>query len=126
MTTVEGRPKMLIVDDDEAIRVMMTKVFEREDFEVTTAKDGQEAIEAVQRTPFSAVLLDLMMPRIDGFGVMKFLKERMPEVLPRVIVMTAYTAAAKEKIDPHCRLIPKPFDVVELVRTVRQCAGIAT
>lgn len=115
---------MLVVDDDESIRLMVTKVFEREQFEVSVARDGQEAIDAIgarEADSYDAVLLDLMMPRVDGFGVMQFLRERKPELLSKVVIMTAFTNAARERLEPNCRLVAKPFDVFDLVKTVRTC-----
>lgn len=125
MMAEHARPKMLVVDDDEAIRFMVTKVLQREDFDVTVARDGQEAIEALQAAHFDGILLDLMMPRVDGFGVMQFLRERMPRLLPKVVIMTAFTSAARERLEPNCELIAKPFDLGELVTTVRRCLGIS-
>jgi DNA-binding response OmpR family regulator len=112
------------VDHDETKRMKLKKILEREEFSVETAKDGQEAIDRLASTDYDVVLLDLMMPRVDGFGVIDHLRSHNPGTLPKVIVMTAFTAAAKERLEPACRLIGKPFDISELVTTVRACAGV--
>lgn len=111
--------KLLVVDDDDAIRVMVTKILERVGYEVGTARDGQEAIEQLERDSFDGMLLDLMMPRVDGFGVIEHVKHHQPEFLRRVVVMTAFTGAARDRVDSACALLPKPFDVEELVGLVR-------
>lgn len=111
--------KLLVVDDDDAIRVMVTKILERVGFSVTPARDGQEAIEKLEGEEFDGMLLDLMMPRVDGFGVIEYLKASAPEFLRRVVVMTAFTGAARDRVDASCALLPKPFDVDELVGMVQ-------
>ena len=117
--------RVLLVDDDESIRTMLTRILERESFAVTTARDGQEAIETLRDHGFDVVLLDLMMPRVDGFGVIQYLRDHQPTLLGHVIVMTAFTAAAKEKIEPTCKLVGKPFDIRELMGIVRDCSATA-
>lgn len=110
--------RLLVVDDDDAIRVMVTKILERVGYSITTARDGQEAIEKLETSEFDGMLLDLMMPRVDGFGVIDHLKTTRPSFLNKVVVMTAFTGAARDRVDPACALLPKPFDVDELVGMV--------
>jgi DNA-binding response OmpR family regulator len=114
--------KILIVDDDDAIRKMVERVLRREHFEVESARDGFEAIEKLARNDYGTVLLDLMMPRVDGHGVLRFL-ETEQKTSPRVIVMTANLQKADEAgaAKPVFRVLPKPFDIHELVTHVREC-----
>jgi two-component system, chemotaxis family, chemotaxis protein CheY len=121
--TENEQVRVLVVDDDEAIRTMVAKILQRERFSVDTARDGQEAIEMLGENEYDAILLDLMMPRVDGFGVIEHLRSNNPAVLKRVVVMTAFTAAARERIEPTCQLVSKPFDVSQLVEVVRSCAA---
>ena len=119
----EQRPRILVVDDDDAIRAMVERVLRREKFEVESARDGFEAIEKLARKDYATVLLDLMMPRVDGLGVLRFLEtEQKPA---RVIVMTASTNHAHETATaaPVFRVLPKPFDIHELVSHIRECHG---
>ena len=60
---------------------MLAKVVERQNLDVDTARDGVEAIERIDRNGYSVVVLDLMMPRVDGFGVLRHMRERRPELL---------------------------------------------
>jgi DNA-binding response OmpR family regulator len=115
--------RILVVDDDDAIRTMVERVLRREKFEVESARDGFEAIEKLSRNDYGTVLLDLMMPRIDGHGVLRYLENERPEPRPSVIIMTANlqgaegTTAAK----PVFRVLPKPFDIGQLVTHVKAC-----
>ena len=116
-----SKQRVLVVDDDDAIRTMVERVLAREQFEVESARDGFEAIEKLTRNDYATVLLDLMMPRIDGHGVLRYL-ENEHSAPPKVIVMTANvhganaTAAAK----PVFRILSKPFEIDELVTHVRE------
>lgn len=116
--------KILVVDDDDAIRAMVERVLRREQYDVECARDGFEAIEKLSRSDYSAVLLDLMMPRVDGHGVLRFLETERPDPKPRVIIMTANLqgATSAAAADPVCRVIPKPFDIRQLISHVRECA----
>ena len=84
------RKRVLIVDDDEPIRTMLTKIVERQNLDVDVARDGQEAIDRITTDHgYSAILLDLMMPRVDGFQVLEYLSRNHPEKLARTIVASA-------------------------------------
>lgn len=118
-----SQKKILIVDDDDAIRTMVERVLRREKFEVESARDGFEAIEKLTQNDYGAILLDLMMPRVDGHGVLRFLEEERTEA-PRVIVMTANAPSAMtaQSAAPVFRVLSKPFDITQLVSHVRECA----
>lgn len=117
--------KILVVDDDDAIRTMVERVLRREKYDVECARDGFEAIEKLARNDYGTVLLDLMMPRVDGLGVLRFLETRQAEPCPRVIVMTANLQGglATTAAQPVVRVLPKPFDIRELITHVRECIG---
>lgn len=117
------KKRVLIVDDDEAIRMMVERVLKREHYEVESARDGFEAIEKLSRNDFTTVLLDLMMPRVDGHGVLRYLEER-PKA-PAVIVMTANLQGAQETAGapPVFRVLSKPFDIRQLVSHVNDCVA---
>jgi DNA-binding response OmpR family regulator len=119
---VASRKRVLIVDDDDAIRAMVERVLRREQYEVETARDGFEAIEKLTRNDYGTILLDLMMPRVDGHGVLRFL-ETEKQAAPRVIVMTANIHGARDAVSarPVVRVIPKPFDIRQLISHVKEC-----
>lgn len=121
---MQEKPRILIVDDDEAIRVMVERVLRREHFDVDSARDGFEAIEKLGRQDYGTILLDLMMPRVDGHGVLEYLQEHRPEKARSVILMTANLPNGSDtaKRQPVFRLLSKPFDIGQLVENVRECA----
>ena len=113
--------KILVVDDDDSIRLMVERVLRRENYEVDSASDGFEAIEKLDKNEYSTILLDLMMPRIDGFGVLDYLEEHHPELGRNVIVMSANLPAASDAARERnvVRILPKPFDISDLIHEVR-------
>ena len=119
---MSDKPRALVIDDDVAIRLLVTRILERRSFIVDSARDGAEGIEKLASVDYAVIVLDLMMPRIDGAGVMKHLATYHPEQLPTVIVMTAYGASAAERLSPQpAHFLEKPFDVEALVREVGEC-----
>lgn len=120
-----GTVKILVVDDDDAIRGMVERVLKREKFEVDSARDGFEAIEKLSRNDYGTILLDLMMPRVDGHGVLRFLEKEKDATGAWVIVMTAdlQSAAAATTSRPVYRVLPKPFDIRQLITHVREICG---
>ncbi|HEX7708872.1 MAG TPA: response regulator [Thermoanaerobaculia bacterium] len=122
MAASGSRKRVLIVDDDDAIRTMIERVLRREQYQVESARDGFEAIEKLTRNDYGTILLDLMMPRVDGHGVLRFL-ETENQAVPRVIVMTANIHGARDAASarPVVRVIPKPFDIRQLISHVKEC-----
>lgn len=118
---------VLVVDDDDAIRTLVERVLRREKFIVESARDGHEAIEKLSRNDYATVLLDLMMPRVDGLGVLRFLESERPQSAKAVIVMTAnlHGAAEATQAKPVVRVLPKPFDIRQLIAHVRECCTAA-
>jgi DNA-binding NtrC family response regulator len=113
---IPSERRALVVDDDAGIRVLVTRILVRHGFKVDTARDGAEAIEKVLERPYNLITLDLMMPRIDGVAVVKYLSEHRPEMLSHVIVMTAFGPNALEKVcPPVVRFVEKPFDINALL-----------
>src|SRR5947207_9898445 len=81
--------RALVVDDDEPIRTLLAKIVEHEGFAVETAKDGGEAIRRIDADGYNVILLDLMMPRVDGYQVLNHLRDEHPDMIPCTIVATA-------------------------------------
>ena len=122
MTGVLFSPRALVVDDDVAIRLLVSRVLERRHLIVDTARDGAEGIEKLSASQYQVVVLDLMMPRVDGNGVLKYLATYHPAQLPTVIVMTAFGASAAARLaHPPAHFLEKPFDVDALVKEVDEC-----
>ena len=71
----EMGPKLLLVDDDPDIRIAIGAVLQSRNYRVVTARDGGEALDMLKEESPDLMILDLMMPRVDGFTVLKELKE---------------------------------------------------
>lgn len=83
--------EVLIVDDDPSIRAMLGFVFDDAGFTVTEAVDGREALEVLRTTPPALMVLDLMMPEVDGVAVLRRRREEGLAPGTRVLVLTAKT-----------------------------------
>ncbi len=83
-------PCILIVDDDSGHLSMLSTLISGWGFEVSKAEDGAEAVEAVRKTPFDAVLMDVRMAVMDGISALREIKEYNPAV--PVLIMTAYSS----------------------------------
>ena len=118
--------KILVVDDDDAIRTMVGRILQRERYHVESARDGFEAIEKLSGNDYAAIILDLMMPRVDGIQVLRFLEHQKNAPRPWVIVMTANTSIAVEAegARPLFRVLSKPFDIRQLIHHVRECTTL--
>jgi DNA-binding response OmpR family regulator len=82
--------RLLIVDDEPNIRLMLRTVLVCHGYVVSEAASGRQALETLKREPIDLVLLDLNMPEIDGIGVLRELRLWPPQQRPRVIVLTAF------------------------------------
>jgi DNA-binding response OmpR family regulator len=122
---VIDRKRALVVDDDDPIRTMLAKVVERQDLEVDTARDGLEAIERIDDDGYDVIVLDLMMPRVDGYGVLKHIQAHHPEMLACTIIASA--APESEILRnfnvPVYRIHAKPFDMGRLIDDIRACTN---
>jgi DNA-binding response OmpR family regulator len=113
---------ILVVDDDEAILDVVADVLRFEGYPVETANDGAAALDLVDRGRPALVLLDMRMPRLDGWGFARALRERGIE-LP-ILVMTAARDAAGWAEEIGARgYLAKPFDIGELLDAVRDSAN---
>ena len=119
----EGR-RVLVVDDDPAIRGLVQRILLRSRFVVDVARDGGEAMEAIRKQHYTAVFLDLMMPEMDGFAVIEALKHEQPELLGRVVVMTAVAPHSLERLsnEPIARILPKPFEISQIIASANDVA----
>lgn len=115
--------RVLFADDDFSIRQLVCTIIKREGLDVDCVSDGAEAIEKLKENEYAVVLLDLMMPRIDGFGVVEYLKNNPPAFKPVVLIVTAYADQKFKQVDPTivAGVLRKPFEVSELGTVVRLC-----
>jgi two-component system response regulator VicR len=116
---------VLIADDDPSIRQLVCTILKRERLDVDCVGDGAEAIELIRKNEYSVILLDLMMPRVDGFGVAQWLKDNPRLHKPVVLVITAYADQKFKEVDPEIvsGVLRKPFEIAELGSLVRLCVN---
>jgi DNA-binding response OmpR family regulator len=119
------KKRALVVDDDDPIRMMLAKVVERQNLAVDTARDGAEAIQRIDANHYSIILLDLMMPKVDGYGVLKHMQAHHPERLACTIIASAVpeTEIRKHFNHPVFKIHAKPFDLAELIADIKECMG---
>lgn len=122
---VVNRPRALVIEDDLNTRKMIGVILDQEGFDVHEVDDGVDGIEQVRNGGFSLVVLDLRMPKIDGVGVMQFVRSHRPSALRNIIVTSALPPEEMRRLcDPDvCEMLPKPFDIEELRRMARRCAS---
>ena len=115
------KSRILVVDDEEALRTVLSSELVSAGYDVATASDGDEAITTVQNSKFDLVLLDIKMPKVDGFEVLKFLKKNIPAV--KVIMLTGF-ADLKNAIESKKHgaedFVSKPYDLVDLLTTIER------
>jgi len=116
--TMMGK-KILVVEDDQSMRWVLEKSLTREGYEVTAAADGRSGLAAAGEVSPDLVILDVLMPDMDGLNVLRKLKDSRPQV--PVIIMTAQnimTHAVEAMRRGAFDYLPKPFDIPVLVERV--------
>ena len=119
---VSQTPRILLVDDEPGLRTAVQAYLEDEGFQVTTAVDGEEGWEKAQKMIPDVIISDVMMPRCDGYGLLKKIREDERLGGTPVIFLTAKgmtadrTQGYQAGVDDY---MPKPFDPDELVARVK-------
>ena len=111
--------RILLVDDDDAFRFVVTEMLADEGFSITQAEDGGEAIDKLQTEQFDLVLLDIFMPTVSGYGVMKFISEH--SIKTNVVIVSAYSdlkLAVEAKALGASDFIAKPLMRSDLLSTI--------
>lgn len=119
----DKKQRMLIVDDKQINRSILRKIFEGQ-YEIKEAEDGQQAIDILKEDgdEFTIVLLDLIMPKVDGFGVLKYMKDNSYMGRVPVVLITADEELSHDKISYDlgvADIVRKPFDRGIILRRVK-------
>jgi len=115
---------VLMVEDDHATLSLLAAISRREGFDVLLADDGAKAMEIVTHQAVDAVVLDLLLPEISGFDILRHFKRQMPALLGRTIVITAAAEQAYEDCEELLavrRFYRKPLDFVDLASALHAC-----
>lgn len=121
------RVRVLVVDDDEVIRQLISINLEMEGYEVLEAVDGQDALDKVKDFDPSVITLDVMMPRLDGWGTADALRSDPETAGIKIVLLTARAMAAdvtrgkeSELVDEY---LTKPFEPDALIEAVARLSG---
>ncbi|MGH2568540.1 MAG: response regulator [Bacteroidota bacterium] len=116
-----AKNRIFVVDDEDALRTVLSSELEGEGYAVQMAGDGDEAIKILETNTFDLILLDIKMPTVDGFEVLKFVKQRHPAT--KVIMLTGFAdlknAIESKKLGAE-DFVSKPYDLVDLLTTVER------
>lgn len=112
-------PNILIIDDEKEIIDLLTLYLEKENFSVTGALDGETGLKLLQENSFDCILLDIMIPNINGFNVLKIIRKT--SSIPTIIISAKITSSDKILgldlgADDY---VTKPFDPLEVVARVK-------
>ncbi len=113
--------KMLIVDDDAEFRIHVSDILKGEGYQTDSASSGKEALSKMKSHEYDVVLLDFMMPRMNGFELLAEIRKERPKT--KVIMITAF-ATVENAVDAIRKgasdYISKPFKIPELLTTIRR------
>ena len=116
--SVEQHPAhILIVDDDPRVRALESTVLHAHGFTSAECSSGLDALRAIDETCFDAVLLDIRMPGIDGWEVLRLMRERAYDA--PVLIVSADATADEATVRGADGALGKPFTIAELVGTLR-------
>lgn len=121
----ESEPALsvLLVEDDPVTARVTRDMLHRLGYTCTWLPCGTNVLETLTSSRFDVIMLDLVMPGVDGFTVLQRLEKETPHLLRRVVVTTGMPAKYREAIDRKCicGIVPKPVDIEELRPLLRRC-----
>jgi CheY-like chemotaxis protein len=124
-------PRILVVDDTPAVLDVVRKCLEGEGYRVTTCLESRAAVRLAQAEHPDVIMLDVVMPEMTGWEVLAVLRADPAFANTPVIVCTAYVSEALGRLaelrgpDQHLGLLPKPFEIEELVEVVASVTSAA-
>lgn len=116
--------KILIADDEYLIRWSLAQALTQEGYEVVAVEDGKKAVEAVKVGSFDFIITDLVMPELDGWEVLEFVRQI--QTPPRVILITAHGKENTEKISREKGVwayVEKPFIISKIKSLLKKIEG---
>lgn len=120
--------KLLIVDDEPSIVMSLEYLFKKENYEVYIARDGVEAIEIAENNILDIILLDIMMPNVDGYQVLKYLKNNDNLKNIKVVFLSAKNKTTDVELGLQLgadKYIAKPFSTKKLVKEVKELLKVS-
>jgi len=112
-------PRILVIDDEKLIRWSVSKVLERGGYRVSEAATGKDGLAAIEADPPDLVLLDITLPDLDGFSVLKAIRQSRPELPVLMMTADATRETARQAFHLGARgHLDKPFDPASLQAAV--------
>ncbi len=119
MIRLKRKARVLLLDDDTSLQKLVATLLRREGHRVDIVSSGTQALEHIGRQTYDALLLDVMTPTNGGFTVIRSLREARPELLKRVVLLTASPASILREVKNDIfGIVHKPFEPAELIETV--------
>lgn len=121
--------KILVIDDEELIIRSLSRLLEKNGYEVFIAKNGQDAIIMIEERDFDLILADIRMPGMNGVETVRYIHDKTQEKARKNIPVIFITGYADGKIKqeaeklPHIAYIYKPFDMAELLKKIKKAIG---
>ena len=122
---IEQPNRVLVVDDDSDVRDLLTTMLRQRSLAVDVAADGRQAIDLMREHQYTVIILDLLMPVMDGFAVLDAMSG-MEGTPPVVLVLTGADRLTIDRLDAQRihGIVRKPFDPEELGSLIAACAEI--
>ncbi|OGS20902.1 MAG: hypothetical protein A3J83_00295 [Elusimicrobia bacterium RIFOXYA2_FULL_40_6] len=121
------KSKILIVDDEKNIQELLAVNLKAQGFDIISAWDGKEAVEKTMKEKPDLIILDIMMPEMDGWEVCKTVKDQSELNKIKILILTAKGTKKDEMVGKLIfkadEYISKPFDIDELINTVKRLLG---
>ena len=124
---MESGKRILIADDDPDIIDLLESYFRGAGYIVTARVNGKDALQAAEAEKFDLVLLDVMMPYIDGYHVASEISSRLGSEGPKIIIMTSRDTASEKGIallSGASEVVQKPFSLDELDAKIKAVLGL--
>lgn len=120
-----AQKRLLVVDDDRMTAELVGVFGRRLEMAVDLAENGREAIEKIAASRYDALVLDLLMPGIDGFGVLEYLDRCHPGMVSQTIISSALPEKYQERVAQYgvCGVLPKPIDIRAFQEMIARCVS---
>lgn len=121
-------PAVLVIDDEAVTRKVLELRLQSAGFLVESAANATEALQRIERRDYDAVMLDLLLPDMNGPELLERIRSTKPYMVPKVIVLSALDEVARRKFQTPgvCAVLRKPLDHQTLIELVRLCVKTPT
>lgn len=111
--------RALVADDEVEDRIVMRRTLLQAGFDVDEAENGRRALDCIRHHDYDLIVLDIMMPQLDGFEVLRHLKSKAPETLLKTVVVSRLDLRDMKVFFPLCQVLEKPLDTNDLATIAR-------